>query len=70
AEAKASEAPKKKEKKEGKASAPDNVSTDMNAKEAIDYINNTPLKELKGFVPEDEDRVTVQRAWDSKQEEE
>jgi large subunit ribosomal protein L21 len=45
------------------------VSTDMTAKEAIDHIKNTPLEDLKGFVPEDEDRVTVQRAWDSKQEE-
>jgi large subunit ribosomal protein L21 len=44
------------------------VSTDMTAKEAIDHIRNSPLGELKGFVPEDEDRVTVQRAWESKQE--
>jgi ribosomal protein S16 len=43
------------------------VSTDMNANEAIDHIKNTPLEELEGFVPEDEDRVTVQRAWESKQ---
>ena len=61
---------KKAEKKEAKASGPDKVSTDMNAKEAIEIINNTPLEKLKGFVPKDEDRVTVQRAWDSKQEEE
>lgn len=45
------------------------ISTDMNAKEAIDIIRNTPLDQLEGFVPDDEDRVTVQRAWDSKQEE-
>lgn len=45
------------------------LSTDMNAKEAIKIIRNTPLDQLEGFVPEDEDRVTVQRAWDSKQEE-
>lgn len=45
------------------------VSTDMNAKEAIDIIRNTPLDQLEGFVPDDEDRVTVQRAWESKQEE-
>ncbi|MDR8392145.1 50S ribosomal protein L21 [Aliifodinibius sp. S!AR15-10] len=44
------------------------VSTDMTAKEAISHIRNTPLEELKGFVPEDEDRVTVLDAWDSKQE--
>lgn len=48
---------------------PGTVSTDMNATEAIDHIKNTPLEELKGFVPDDEERVTVQRAWDSKQEE-
>jgi|SRR6056297_1502503 len=71
AETKASEAPKEKEQKEtAKAPASDKVSTDMNAKEAIDHIENTPLEKLKGFVPKDEDRVTVQRAWDSKQEEE
>lgn len=44
------------------------VSTDMTAKEAISHIKDTPLEELKGFVPEDEDRVTVQRAWEDKQE--
>ena len=44
------------------------VSTDMTAKEAIDHINDTDLEDLKGFVPDDEDRVTVQRAWESKQE--
>ncbi|MEX0845984.1 MAG: 30S ribosomal protein S16 [Balneolaceae bacterium] len=44
------------------------VSTDMTAKEAIDHINDTDLADLKGFVPDDEDRVTVQRAWESKQE--
>lgn len=47
--------------------APEQVSTDMNANEAIDHIKNTPLEELKGFVPDDEERVTVQRAWESKQ---
>jgi ribosomal protein S16 len=50
-----------------KEEAPAQVSTDMNANEAIDHIKDTPLDELKGFVPEDEDRVTVQRAWESKQ---
>ncbi len=58
----------KKQKKEAKKS--DKVSTDMLAKEAIEHIENTPLDQLKGFVPDDEDRVTVQRAWESKQEEE
>ncbi len=44
------------------------VSTDMTAKEAISHIRNTDLEDLKGFVPEDEDRVTVLDAWNSKQE--
>lgn len=47
----------------------ENVSTAMTAKEAIDHINDTDLADLEGFVPEDEDRVTVQRAWETKQEE-
>lgn len=63
-------APKKEEKVEAKTEKTGKVSTDMNAKEAIDYIKNTPLDKLKGFVPKDEDRVTVQRAWESKQEDE
>lgn len=72
AEAKAetkSKAKAEPKKKESKAKGPDKVSTDMNAKEAIEIIKNTPLDQLKGFVPDDEDRVTVQRAWKSKQEE-
>lgn len=63
-----SKADSKAESKAG-GEAPAKVSTDMNAKEAIDHIRNTPLEELEGFVPGDEDRVTVQRAWESKQEE-
>jgi len=61
---------KKTEKKKAKekTETPDRISTDMNAKEAIDHIRNTPLDQLEGFVPKDEDRVTVQRAWESKQE--
>ncbi len=62
------EEPAEEKKEEAKESSSDKVSTDMNAKEAIDHINNTDLDDLKGFVPEDEDRVTVQRAWESKQE--
>ena len=62
------EEPKETKKKE--EASPSQVSTDMNAKEAIDHINNTPLEQLKGFVPDSEDRVTVLRAWESKQEEE
>lgn len=55
------------EEKEEKTSA--SVSTDMNANEAIDHIKNTPVDELEGFVPEEEERVTVQRAWEAKQAE-
>lgn len=73
-ETKTSEKPKadKKEekKKAAKSKEPSKLSTDMLAKEAIEHIENTPLKDLKGFIPDDEDRVTVQRAWESKQEEE
>lgn len=74
AEAKTSEKPKKQKEEEkqqqAKSEGADKVSTDMLAKEAIEHIENTPIDELKGFVTEDEDRVTVQRAWESKQEEE
>ncbi|HKK46671.1 MAG TPA: 50S ribosomal protein L21 [Balneolaceae bacterium] len=63
-----SAAPKEKDTKKEEPKASTQVSTDMTAKEAISHIKNTPLEELKGFVPEDEDRVTVQRAWDDKQE--
>jgi small subunit ribosomal protein S16 len=63
------EAPAKEEAEEEKEEETSGqVSTDMTAKEAIDHINDTDLEDLKGFVPDDEDRVTVQRAWDSKQE--
>lgn len=58
-------APAKEEKKEQSQAK---VSTDMSAQDAIDHIKNTPLDELKGFVPDSEDRVTVTRAWESKQE--
>lgn len=66
---------KKKEKAESTQSdtsdeAAQQVSTDMTAKEAIDHIENTPLDQLQGFVPDSEDRVTVQRAWEDKQENE
>ncbi len=64
---KASEAPAE-ETEEKSAEAPSQVSTDMTAKEAISHIRNTSLDELEGFVPEDEDRVTVLDAWESKQE--
>ena len=51
-----------------KTSEEGKVSTDMTAKEAISHIRNTDLDDLKGFVPEDEERVTVLDAWESKQE--
>ncbi len=57
---------KKKEEKKETSSQAKQISTDLSAKEAIKHIKNTPLNELKGFVPEDESRVTVQRAWESK----
>jgi small subunit ribosomal protein S16 len=57
------------EKKEAEKTKPATVSTDMNANEAIEHIKNTPLEDLKGFVTDEEERVTVQRAWESKQEE-
>lgn len=45
---------------------PDIYSTDMTAKEAKSYIKDTPIGKLDDFVPEDEDRVTVNRAWKEK----
>ena len=48
--------------------APAKVSTDMTAGDAISHIKDTPLEELKGFVPESEDRVTVLRAMEAKSE--
>jgi len=45
------------------------ISTDMTAKEAVEHIGNTDLDQLQNFVPDDESRVTVQRAWEDKQEE-
>ncbi|MEL7835052.1 50S ribosomal protein L21 [Fodinibius sp. Rm-B-1B1-1] len=62
---------KKKAKKSDDTEASESqgtVSTDMTAKEAISHIRNTDLDDLKGFVPEDEERVTVLDAWNSKQE--
>lgn len=58
----------KKKKQPAEEKKEDKVSTDMTAKEAISHIRNTDLEDLKGFVPEDEDRVTVLDAWNSKQE--
>lgn len=46
-----------------------NISTDMKAKEAISFIEETPTEDLEGFVPEDEDRVTVTRAYNEKMNE-
>lgn len=62
----------KKTKKQSKPASTEKesgeVSTDMKAKEAISHIRNTPLEKLKGFVPKDEDRVTVLNAWKKKQQ--
>lgn len=58
----------KKEEDTSNAEESVQVSTDMTAKEAISHIRNTDLEDLKGFVPEDEERVTVLDAWNSKQE--
>ena len=59
-----------KEEKPAEKETKQQVSTDMTAKEAIAHIEDTPLDKLEGFVPESEDRVTVQRAWEDKQENE
>lgn len=57
------------EVKEEKAAEATQTSADMTANDAIDHIKNTDLKALKGFVAEGEERVTVLRAWESKQAE-
>lgn len=44
-------------------------SSDLSAKEAIDYIKNNDLATLDGFISEDESRKTVLAAWESKQSE-
>lgn len=46
------------------------VSTDMLADDAVAHIENTPLEDLEGFVTDDEDRVTIQRALNKKIDEE
>lgn len=78
-EAPAEEPPAEEEEKEEEAPAEEaaeeksavgvSSSTEMNANEAIDHIKNSTLEELEGFVTDAEDRVTVQRAWESKQSE-
>lgn len=52
-----------------KVAEPAQLSTDMTASDAIAHIKDHTVEELKGFVPEGEERVTVLRAWESKQEE-
>lgn len=42
------------------------VSTDMKAKEAVSYIESTSADQLEGFVTDEEDRVTVTRAFNEK----
>lgn len=41
-------------------------STDMNVNKAIAYIRDTDPDKLDDFVTEEEDRITIQRVWDSK----
>lgn len=43
-------------------------SGDLNADEAIAHIEATSVDALKGFLSDDEDRVTVKRAWAKKHE--
>ena len=43
-------------------------STDLKAEDAIAHIEQTPLENLQRFVPPEEDRVTVLRAWEEKQD--
>lgn len=52
-----------------KVAEPTQLSTDMTASDAIAHIKDHTVEELKGFVPENEGRVTVLRAWESKQQE-
>jgi len=56
---------KQKEKRNAKERESPN-SRSMTAAEAIEHIENTPLADLGGFVPADEDRATVLRAWEEK----
>jgi small subunit ribosomal protein S16 len=63
------EEPKAEEKEEVKKAEVSTLSTEMNANEAIDHIKNTDIKDLQGFVTDDEERITVQRAWEAKQAE-
>lgn len=44
------------------------TSTDMKAENAVAHIEKTPLKKLRHFIPPEEERVTVLRAWERKQE--
>ncbi len=60
---------KSKATKADESKAEGKVSTDMLAKEAISHIRDNDLEDLKGFIPDSEDRVTVLDAWESKQEE-
>lgn len=68
-EPKAETEEKEEKKEEPKAESETRVSTEMNANEAIEHIKNSSIEELQGFVTESEDRITVQRAWESKQSE-
>lgn len=69
AEVKEAEKAEEEESKDKADEEPEQTSTDMLAKEAIAHIEDNSLEDLEGFVTDDEDRVTVQRAWEDKQEE-
>jgi large subunit ribosomal protein L21 len=59
---------KEEEVSSGEEETDQELSTDMTAKEAVEHIRNTPLNQLEGFVPDSEERVTVQKAWEAKEE--
>jgi len=69
AEPETDEDEKEEKKEDAKGESEVKVSTDMNANEAIEHIKNSSIEELEGFITESEDRVTVQRAWETKQSE-
>lgn len=43
-------------------------STDMTSSDAIMHIKNTPLKDLMGFICDEEMRFTILKAWELKKE--
>jgi|GEM_PF-4874232 hypothetical protein len=41
-------------------------SLDMSAKDAVDYINENDVSELKGFLSKEDTRKTIENAWKEK----